>query len=614
MVKIAAGLATALALVSTTGLVAPIAGSSATVVSRNMVVVTTTADTLNGDVSSLSALKARPGRDGISLREALSAADKTGGSATVYIMFSAALNGKTIEPRTPLPSIHRDHFVLEGIAPNGAPARVALDGRRARKDKLGELLLVQASEVTVRWLRFTGVDPRRNLTTQVSALVVRQGLNTTTRPFSPGPSRIANVQIIDDVFDNSAVNLPHTPAVGGNSGVLANALMVGTDGVGGANTHISGITIARNLFRHFNNDACGVLEATSGDTANGVVILDNTFEENAIGIELGAGGKAPRIVGTQIIGNTITGSGGITIGMNSSTRNGTIDQTLIDSNTISGQLSGAIAIGGAAFDPAPAAKPAGDVTSNTRITNNVVHVNFGAIGLSAANGTSSPPNRISGVVIANDTLIADQAGSGSVFASVPNGPGASGNQITDVAIRNSILYVRSGTAINDLRPLNQLPDVVMNSLISGPGWAGTNGNITGDPLFVNASAGDYHLAASSPAINAGTTLGAPTDDIAGAWRDAQPDIGAFEFGAVARPALTVTAEQLGGSGTVTSSPSGITCGTSCSARFDLNATVTLTAKPDRGSRFLGWQSGCSGKARCTITLNSAQSVTARFDP
>ena len=66
------------------GVAAPPAGGS-----RYTVVVSTTADRVNGDVSSLSALQARPGRDGISLREALSAADNTGGSATVYIMFSA---------------------------------------------------------------------------------------------------------------------------------------------------------------------------------------------------------------------------------------------------------------------------------------------------------------------------------------------------------------------------------------------------------------------------------------------------------------------------------------------------------------------------------------------
>ena len=106
----------------------------------------------------------------------------------------------------------------------------------------------------------------------------------------------------------------------------------------------------------------------------------------------------------------------------------------------------------------------------------------------------------------------------------------------------------------------------------------------------------------------------PSDDFDGAPRGATPDIGAFEFGATPRPLLTVTAEQLGGGGTVTSSPAGITCGTACSAHFDPGTTVTLTAKPDRGSRFLGWSNGCSGVVRCTITLNGAQAVTARFAP
>jgi hypothetical protein len=146
------------------------------------------------------------------------------------------------------------------------------------------------------------------------------------------------------------------------------------------------------------------------------------------------------------------------------------------------------------------------------------------------------------------------------------------------------------------------------------GWAGVDGNIDSDPAFVDAAGGDYRLAAGSPAIDAGTTTGAPTYAIDGARRDSQPDIGAFEYGAAARPRLTVTLERLGGAGAVTSGPAGIKCGTVCHARFDLGTTVVLAAKASRGSRFLGWRGGCTGKGRCKITVGHNKAVIARFGP
>ncbi|MFW6116064.1 MAG: choice-of-anchor Q domain-containing protein, partial [Chloroflexota bacterium] len=39
---------------------------------------------------------------------------------------------------------------------------------------------------------------------------------------------------------------------------------------------------------------------------------------------------------------------------------------------------------------------------------------------------------------------------------------------------------------------------------------------------------DAHLTQASPAIDAGTTDGAPGDDFDGCPRDAQPDLGAYE--------------------------------------------------------------------------------------
>ncbi len=75
-------------------------------------------------------------------------------------------------------------------------------------------------------------------------------------------------------------------------------------------------------------------------------------------------------------------------------------------------------------------------------------------------------------------------------------------------------------------------------------------------------------------------------------------------------ALTVTRT---GSGTVTSSPAGIDCGTTCSANFAAGSAVTLTATPAAGSTFTGWTgSGCSGTGACSLTMDAAKAVGAVF--
>ena len=68
-----------------------------------------------------------------------------------------------------------------------------------------------------------------------------------------------------------------------------------------------------------------------------------------------------------------------------------------------------------------------------------------------------------------------------------------------------------------------------------------------------------------------------------------------------------------GSGTVTSSPTGIDCGQTCSASFASGTSVTLTATPDSGSVFGGWTGACTGTSTCTLTLTSTQAVTATFN-
>jgi hypothetical protein len=68
-----------------------------------------------------------------------------------------------------------------------------------------------------------------------------------------------------------------------------------------------------------------------------------------------------------------------------------------------------------------------------------------------------------------------------------------------------------------------------------------------------------------------------------------------------------------GSGTVTSNPAGINCGSNCSETYNYNTSVTLNATAATGSTFTGWSgAGCSGTGTCTVIMEAAKSVTASF--
>jgi endoglucanase len=78
---------------------------------------------------------------------------------------------------------------------------------------------------------------------------------------------------------------------------------------------------------------------------------------------------------------------------------------------------------------------------------------------------------------------------------------------------------------------------------------------------------------------------------------------------------TLTVAKAGtGSGTVTSSVGGISCGTACSASLASGTAVTLTAAAASGSTFAGWSGACTGTGTCLVTMTANQSVTATFSP
>ncbi|MFM8519523.1 MAG: InlB B-repeat-containing protein, partial [Solirubrobacterales bacterium] len=73
------------------------------------------------------------------------------------------------------------------------------------------------------------------------------------------------------------------------------------------------------------------------------------------------------------------------------------------------------------------------------------------------------------------------------------------------------------------------------------------------------------------------------------------------------------AVQSQGPGTVSSSPTGISCGPSCTASFPLSRSVTLTATPTSGASLSSWGGACSGSSTtCTVPVLGNRSVTATF--
>lgn len=81
-----------------------------------------------------------------------------------------------------------------------------------------------------------------------------------------------------------------------------------------------------------------------------------------------------------------------------------------------------------------------------------------------------------------------------------------------------------------------------------------------------------------------------------------------------KPVLTVV-KAGSGSGTVSSTPAGIDCGSDCSEAYLPNSTVSLTAVPAANSQFAGWIGPCAGNQAlpmCVVTLDAARSVTATF--
>jgi len=73
------------------------------------------------------------------------------------------------------------------------------------------------------------------------------------------------------------------------------------------------------------------------------------------------------------------------------------------------------------------------------------------------------------------------------------------------------------------------------------------------------------------------------------------------------PSLSIT-RTIGG----TVSGSGIECGTTCQTDFDQARNIQLSAQPQEGFVFAGWEGDCAGNGTCVLTVDSPKEVRAQF--
>jgi hypothetical protein len=327
----------------------------------------------------------------------------------------------------------------------------------------------------------------------------------------------------------------------------------------------------------------GIYVSNSGDRP--VIRRNVVFGNRANGIHMNGDvsqGGDGIISGALVEDNTISDNG---LGGGSGINCDGVQSSLFRNNLLYNNHASGISL--YQIDAAQAAR------DNQILNNTIVMANDARWAINIQNAST-------GNVLRNNILFNQQSFRGSVAISADSLPGF----VSDTNVVMDRFSVDGGDTRIGLAAWRAATGQDQSSIIATPA-----------ALFVNFAGNDYHLSVTSPARDAGATLAAVPDDLEGAPRPQGPawDIGAYEFPVAAGPVqLTVTR---GGTGTVTSTPGGIDCGSSCAASFASGTSVSLAATPAAGWVFMGWSGGgCAGTGACALTLTSATTVRATFAP
>ncbi|MEZ5465901.1 MAG: choice-of-anchor Q domain-containing protein [Lysobacteraceae bacterium] len=146
--------------------------------------------------------------------------------------------------------------------------------------------------------------------------------------------------------------------------------------------------------------------------------------------------------------------------------------------------------------------------------------------------------------------------------------------------------------------------------------------VPGDDVTITAQVTDsfsYHAVFEDCESQGGTATGQLSGTATCTFSNIQQDRAVslkFGTGIVIGGTRTLTVTKVGsGDGTVTSSPTGIDCGASCSHAFFTGTDVDLIVVPDGHSVFRGWSGDCpSQSSSLTVTLDTNKNCIANFFP
>lgn len=233
------------------------------------------------------------------------------------------------------------------------------------------------------------------------------------------------------------------------------------------------------------------------------------------------------------------------------------------------------------------------------------------------------------VATVNSGGLATAVGSGTTTITASSG-GVNGSGVLTVTISGAssqptlaiIPTTASATFVGETTQF-----IALGNLIGSAATQNLTGNVTWSSSDVSVATIDQNGLATAVEANIAqnsTTITAIGTTSTGSLISATSVLSVLSGGSVNLPTLAVYMAGTG-TGTITSSPGTIDCGSAaagatCSGTFTLNTFVTLTATPASGSVFGGWSSNCTAVIGnpnplvCQVQMKNNETVGAIFNP